>query len=113
MRIDKQIIGSILDDYLDDDDIYQSGSYKCGRSELVEKLVIELNHITETKVGLTVNSDRLKTAIKRYSTEMVECDEERDEIISACNHHSTTFHQETNGGHEPETICNICGKVLH
>ncbi len=107
MRIDKQIIESIVEGYLDDDDIEQDGSHRCSFSELVDKLVLELNHMDETAAALDANNDRLGNATKAYHAEVAECESERQEIISACTHHSTTSYDGV-----PGSGCNICGKVL-
>jgi len=112
MIVDNQIIESILDNYLDDDEIEQHGNKRCSRGELVELLVLELNHIHETKSLLAFNDKRLGAATTVYHKEVAECDVERNKVISACTHHSTAFHQDASGGNDSEIICNICGKVL-
>lgn len=112
MRIDRQIIESIIDSYLDDDEIEQNGAHRCDRSELIEKLVLELNHMDATEAALANNLDRMLKVDETYRIEAAECKEERKEIIRACTHHSTTFYPDAGGGNDSETLCNTCGRVL-
>ncbi len=106
MKIDKQMIESILGGYLEDEEICQLGQDKCSRGELVDQLMRELNHIDDIRIALARNKDTSQALTCDYHTEMEKCDIIRDAIIDACIHHSTTLHNDS------ETVCNICGKVL-
>ncbi len=106
MVFSNDLIKSILEDHLFDEDIFQDDKFQCGFDELVEGVTVELNAIADTERRL-----RDITVEERMLTEEHEkaCDElqtSRNEIISQCRHLSTTCQT------DKSTTCDTCGKEV-
>ena len=91
MVFNNKLIGSILENHLSNDEIYQNGEFQCEFIALVEGITIELNVVADTERRLRRIKDEEQMLLEEHTKAFDELREEREEVIEQCRHHSTTY----------------------
>lgn len=107
MKINRQMIENILRGYINGEGIEQDDNVECSWGELVDQLVRELNFINEIQDALAVINDQETDIADKYRSDMAQCMDNREEILNACTHYSTTSYSD-----DSKIICDICGRKL-